>query len=292
MMKRPFSTPAAGALAAALALGLLLPAAARAERFSHPFHQEQGAGECRQCHLPGAVSIIPPVSVCLSCHKAKELEDTPLGPTKTHTAFWTRQHGGESAAPGAQCRSCHASSFCVNCHAGGEIGVDLRRQAGKTSISPRAHSAGFRVLHPLKAEGNGKKACLQCHKQDFCADCHERSVPPAKSASSSHRKSWLQIEAGMGGPVHRAFVPEQCPSCHPGGLLSTREWGAGHAQEARQNLSSCRGCHPQGEVCSPCHSAKSGLKVSPHPANWRRIQKKFRTESPQVCEKCHAAGTW
>jgi len=289
------SAASAAALTAFLLLSplgsLMAPAQARAERFSHKFHEEQGAGECRQCHLPGAASIIPPRSACLSCHQPKDLVDTPFGPTRTHTAFWLRQHGKESSAPGAQCRSCHASSSCLDCHAGGEIGVDLRRQAGKVSVPPRAHAAGFRILHPLKAEGNGKEACGQCHKASFCSDCHQKSVPPPRSASASHRRSWLQIEAGMGGPVHRTFTNDQCQDCHPGGALASRDWSAGHAQEARRNLSSCRGCHPDGEECSSCHSAKSGLKVSPHPANWRKIQKKFRQESPGVCDKCHAAGS-
>jgi hypothetical protein len=292
MMNQDGCKTFAGALAASLFLfALLVPGVARAERFSHKFHEEQDAGECRQCHKPGAVSIIPPQAVCLPCHKEKELADTPLGPSKTHTAFWLRQHGDESAAPRAQCRSCHASSFCVDCHAGGEIGVDLRRQAGKVNVPPRPHTPRFLVTHPLKAEGLGGRACEECHKRSFCTDCHEKKFPPGAKAPLSHRKSWQLIEAGMGGPLHAVFSTAQCQGCHPGGAISSRDWSAGHAEEARRNLSSCRSCHPDGDPCIWCHSARDGLKVSPHPGNWRQIQKKFRKQSPKVCEKCHSAGS-
>ncbi len=293
---RPSFLPSPGLLpaplCAALLAGLLLPLPARAERFSHQAHVEQGVDECRDCHMPGALSIIPPQSVCLPCHKAVELEDTPLGPVRTHTAFWLRRHGGESTAPQASCRSCHASSFCVDCHAGGEIGADLRKIAGRANVPPRPHTARFRVLHPLKAEGNGDQACRECHKRKFCDDCHARKFPPGSSAPVSHRRSWKQIEAGMGGPLHSSFTEEQCQDCHPGGAISSREWTSGHANEARRNLSSCRGCHPTGEACLSCHSARDGLKVSPHPGNWRQIQKKFRKESPRTCERCHSAGSF
>ncbi len=268
------------------------PDQARAERFSHKVHAAQGAEECRDCHSPGAISIIPARPACLACHSEKELADTPLGPTRTHTGSWPRLHGSESASPGAQCRSCHDASFCVECHAGGEIGPDLRKQVGRLNLPPRNHTARFTITHPLKAQGNGVRACRSCHQDSFCNDCHQKSLPPGTAAPASHRRSWKQIEAGMGGPLHSSFTEAQCRDCHPGGALSASEWSRGHAAEARRNLSACRSCHPQGDVCSSCHSAKSGLMVSPHPSNWGRIKSKFRRQAPQVCDQCHSAGVY
>src|SRR5512138_3208569 len=163
-------------LAAALLLWAGSAQEARAERFSHKVHAAQGAGECRECHISGALSIIPARSTCLACHSGKELAETPLGPTRTHTGSWPRLHGPESAAPGAQCRDCHDASFCVECHAGGEIGPDLRRQVGRLNVPPRTHTARFAVTHPLKAQGNGVKACRSCHQDQFCKDCHAKSL--------------------------------------------------------------------------------------------------------------------
>lgn len=88
-------------------------------------------------------------------------------------------------------------------------------------------------------------------------------------------------------PDHSAFTLNQCQDCHPGGALSGAEWSSGHAREARRTLSGCQSCHPDGQACLSCHSAKTGLMVSPHPRNWGKIKGKFRRESPEVCDRCH-----
>ena len=80
---------------------------------------------------------------------------------------------------------------------------------------------------------------------------------------------------------------QECQDCHPGGALSSAQWSNGHAKEARRTLGSCQSCHPDGDACLACHSAKTGLMISPHPANWGKIQTRFRKESPEVCAKCH-----
>ncbi len=274
-----------------LTAAILVSAPSWAMRFSHKVHSDQGAQDCFTCHRPGDLTIIPEREVCLDCHTDKELAETVLGPARTHTPLWVRQHGRESTDPGAQCALCHSVSFCSDCHRGGDISPNLSRRTIRTDTVPRTHTSRFRVIHPLKAIGVQADACYTCHTREYCSDCHA-ATPPDRLKILSHRESWTRIEAGAGGPLHLTFALDQCRDCHPGGALSSKDWSGGHAQEARRSLSSCQTCHPNGEACMDCHSAENGLQVSPHPKNWRSIQRKFRGESPETCARCHAAGSF
>jgi len=269
-----------------IVLAVLIPDRANAVRFSHNIHSQNSITECVQCHKPLSMSIIPERKVCFDCHKEGDIVETVLGPTKTHTPLWVTQHGRESIGPASQCKSCHTLSFCADCHKGGDLNPDFSRKAVRTEIVPDTHTARFRVVHPLKATGAQIDECFTCHAEEFCSDCHDRTQRD-RLKILSHRESWTKIEAGAGGPLHQTFTPGQCGDCHPGGALSSSDWSTGHANEARKTLKSCQSCHPDGNVCLDCHSAKTGLMVSPHPRNWGKVKSKFRKESPEICAKCH-----
>ncbi|MDT8396724.1 MAG: cytochrome C [bacterium] len=269
-----------------LAVLCLVPAAADAMRFSHTIHDREGIGQCDRCHLPNALSIIPERAGCLDCHEAADIEETVLGPTRSHTPSWVRLHGPESQSAGARCSSCHQLAFCVDCHKGGELGADLTKRSVRMETVPENHTSRFLIVHPLKATGEQAQQCYSCHTRQDCVDCHE-NTGRNRLRTDSHRRSWSQIEAGAGGPLHQTFSLNQCQDCHPGGAVSDADWSRDHTREARRSLGSCQACHPDGNECMACHSAKSGLMVSPHPGNWKRIQGKFRRESPEVCDQCH-----
>jgi len=272
-----------------LGLILLIASPVRAMRFSHVVHEKQDIGQCSRCHTAGALSIIPERTVCYECHGEKEIEETELGPAKTHTPVWVRQHGVESQSAGAQCSSCHTITFCVDCHKGGELGLDLKKRSVRMDTVPSTHTSRFRIVHPLKATAEQIEKCYTCHSRSDCVDCHDsyrNKFPGRELVSHQKNQTWARMIQESGAPDHD-FPLNQCQDCHPGGALSSSDWSRGHAKEARRNLSSCQTCHPDGNACLACHSAKTGLMVSPHPDNWKRIQSKFRRESPEVCAKCH-----
>lgn len=261
----------------------------QAVRFSHIVHGREGLTECSRCHLPDALSIIPKRSVCYACHEESSIEETVLGPGQTHTPLWVRAHGAESEMADAQCTKCHNLSFCVDCHKGGELNADLKRRTVRLDTAPATHTARFRIVHPLKALGERVEQCYTCHAKQECVDCHDsyRSKYPGREIVSHQKnETWAGMIEAAGAPDHN-FPLDQCQDCHPGGALSESDWSSGHAREARRSLSGCQTCHPDGTACMPCHSATTGLMVSPHPRNWKRIQSKFKRESPEVCDKCH-----
>lgn len=274
-----------------LLTGIFLLVAAlpvQAMRFSHTVHEEKEIRECVTCHLPGATDIIPKRTVCYDCHDAESIVETVLGPARTHTPLWVKTHGPESEMANAQCTRCHSLSFCIDCHKGGELDAGLKKRTARFNVVPSTHTARFRIVHPLKAIGKNIQQCYTCHSKQSCVDCHEsyRNRFPARDLVS-HQMSWQELISSDDIPNHDGFVLNQCQDCHPGGALSSSEWSSGHAKEARRSLAGCQSCHPDGAACLTCHSATTGLMVSPHPRNWKRIQGKFRREAPEVCDRCH-----
>lgn len=262
---------------------------ASAARFSHIVHDKNKVSECEGCHMPGAISIIPERAICYECHEEKEIVETVLGPAKSHTPVWVKQHGIDSQSAGAQCSRCHSISFCVDCHKGGELGVDLKKRTVRIDTAPDTHTSRFRIVHPLKATAEQIQKCYTCHSRSDCVDCHDmyrNKFPQREIVSHQKNEDWAQMIQASGAPEHN-FSLNQCQDCHPGGALSSNDWSKGHAKEARRSLASCQSCHPDGDACLACHSAKSGLMISPHPGNWGRIKTRFRKESPEVCAKCH-----
>jgi hypothetical protein len=220
---------------------------------------------------------------CNECHRDS-------GVVPNHQAGWNAEHRRVAAKPesATNCTHCHDQAFCADCHFGG--GVDASPQvptakAGRDYM-PRSHRGEFRETHPIQA-AESPASCTRCHPASYCADCH-RQYQPADLAFQSHRKGFSDVAIAGVGPKHSTFGPESCRSCHPNSLLPTHRWTSSHRQEARRNLAACQSCHPDGDVCMNCHSARSGLRVKIHPGNWGSIKGRLQRASGQrSCTKCH-----
>jgi hypothetical protein len=64
-------------------------------------------------------------------------------------------------------------------------------------------------------------------------------------------------------------------------------WILSHAPAARQDLESCVSCHQQTD-CLACHSAQSGLGVSPHGPDFNGSSINDRNKA--MCKLCHISG--
>jgi hypothetical protein len=250
--------------------------AAAGSAFDHRGHLSN-APECDACHQPGDLSITPDLARCDDCHDKGFGAGTVIPAPTTHGGFWYRDHKVAARAAFADCAFCHEQKDCEDCHRAG-----FADGQGKTNI----HRSDFRVTHPIGARENGN-ACASCHEAGFCSDCHER-FNPADLAFESHRKGWSDIP-GVGGVVHSAYTEAQCRMCHTGGLvLPPHQWSTAHAREARRSLPTCQSCHPGGDVCLRCHSAREGLIVNPHPKNWDDMKDNLNKASGgRTCRRCH-----
>jgi hypothetical protein len=260
-------------------------------RFDHRAHVEEYAAgmDCATCHLPGAPSIVPDRKVCLDCHDQNVAEGTKLGATKTHGPVWPLNHRSEAKlGSGIDCAACHQQNFCLECHKAGF--ADEQGKFGNNMIN--VHSSDFHVTHPIAARTN-PQLCSSCHEPSFCSDCHS-DFRVGRASGPSHRRSF-----GLNNPgnltiegIHAGMSPgTNCDVCHTQGSVSANfhDWQVGHAREARKSLQTCQACHPGGDTCLKCHSAKSGVVgFNPHGKKWLdRAGRLQDASNNRTCARCH-----
>lgn len=191
------------------------------------------------------------LSECIDCHSSSKV-------APNHDDDFLKSHRLLAEKADSNCIDCHEQSFCLDCHKGGGISPDLKKSiSGKGNYMPKSHRSDFISIHSIKAMDNPQN-CYRCHEARFCDSCHAK-IP---------NKSTMRIK-----------------SHQPSGGAQSYIWNAEHAAEARRNLQSCQSCHPEGSVCMPCHSAKSGLKINPHPKNFKGNKLLDRTN--RSCIVCH-----
>lgn len=276
-------------LLAILVLASLWAMPALAADFDHAAHLTYIEGSpCNTCHVKGAESIKPAPKVCLACHDKDFVADVKFPGLKTHGPVWSMEHRAAAKGNAIDCSSCHEQSFCLECHSDAGRADEMGALDNKMV---NVHRSDFHVTHPIAARTD-PQLCKSCHENNFCVDCHDQFAP-ADLAIVSHRRGWSDLPAVDGGRLHSSFTDDQCAECHTDPdtgvtVLPSHEWSNQHAREARKNLATCQACHPEGDVCLKCHSARSGLMIDPHPSDWDDISGRLnRASGGRTCRKCH-----
>lgn len=255
---------------------------AMAVQFNHDEHQTYLEEDqiCSSCHKQDAKMITPAKETCLECHEAEFYGEVSFSGIKTHGPVWSLNHRAPAKSGSIDCSACHEQSYCLECHTAGF--ADEMGEFGNNMIN--VHRSEFHVSHPIAARTD-PQLCSSCHERDFCVECHARFAPE-DLAIQSHRRGWSMLD--ISGTPHESFPESACQSCHPNSVLPVHEWSNAHAREARKNLVTCQACHPEGDVCLTCHSAKTGLGVNPHPKDWNDMKNRLRDASDnRTCRKCH-----
>lgn len=254
---------------------------AMAVQFNHDEHQtylEEGQ-TCTVCHIPDAGMIVPAKADCLECHEEDFYAGVTFPGTSTHGPVWAMNHRGPAKSGVIDCSACHEQKYCLDCHKAGS--ADEMGEIGNNMIN--VHRSEFSVTHPIAARTD-QQLCSSCHEKKFCNDCHDRFAPE-DLAILSHRKGWSE---GTLGGLHASYSVLQCQGCHTDSVLPVHEWSNSHAREARKNLATCQACHPEGDVCLTCHSAKTGLGINPHPKDWGDMKDRLQDAGDnRTCRKCH-----
>ena len=321
--------------------------------FSHSDHLEHG--DCSDCHegvesSTGATAgkFIPVKKGCANCHddvmgKCQMCHRGPKGGVSlkrvdrklkfSHAAHASRvgkqgcaschpaaNKGGGSVPGHAGCDSCHKKSRaaldCAKCH------IDLTRY--KKPAATLSHGPGFVKSHGTTARQN-VRACVQCHDQTKCADCHSGAAmtrasirfPEQVNRRFIHRGDYLSrhaVEARSDPTSCRSCHGQrQCRSCHAiNGLAANLQSGkrlrlggkathpAGwmtptsttfHGHQARRDIGRCASCHDRGAAsnCVGCHKV-GGMGGNPHPVGWSWGNKSDQCRNSTMCATCHAGG--
>jgi len=271
-----------------LAAGVALAWAAT--RFDHRAHLEEyvPGTSCDTCHLVGAETIVPDKKVCLDCHDEAMAKEAKLNGTKTHGPVWALNHRSEAKGNAIDCAACHEQDFCLECHKSGF--ADEQGAFANNMIN--VHRSDFHITHPIAARTD-PQLCSSCHEPSFCRDCHDDfRFRTGRASGPSHRRVF---DLGLDGDIdaiHAGFdATIQCDACHlPDSVaVDFHSWSVGHAREARRSLATCQTCHPEGDVCLKCHSAKGGVVgFNPHGKHWDDRKNRLNDASNgKTCKKCH-----
>lgn len=259
--------------------------------FNHRAHLKEYAPDtaCSACHVAGAVSIVPDMAVCQNCHKPEDVAGVVLAQPKTHGPTWALNHRAEAKGSTFDCAACHEQSDCLECHKAGF--ADEMGSFSNNMIN--VHRSDFQVTHPLAAR-NDQRLCASCHEPKYCDSCHESfRMRGSDIGSPSHRRSFdLGLANADIDTIHAGLSNTlACDSCHLGNSVAPdfHDWSVGHAREARRSLATCQACHPDGDVCLKCHSARGGaVGFNPHPDDWDSVKGTLKKASNgRTCRKCH-----
>lgn len=163
---------------------------------------------------------------CRECHGGSGVADN-------HGAFFLNEHKLLARKASGNCADCHQQSFCLDCHKGGGLEADFQKSLSRRGeYMPKTHRSDFISIHPVKAADNPRD-CYRCHESNFCSDCHTRQIV--------RNRSRMDIK------------PHRPVFASPGVLAQS--WVSDHSADARRNLQSCQGCHPQKGDCTNflCH---------------------------------------
>jgi hypothetical protein len=259
-------------------------------RFDHRAHLEEyvPGTACVECHLPGAPTIVPDRAVCLNCHDDSVARETEMGAIRTHEVTWALNHGSEARGKAMDCAACHQQKFCLDCHQAG-----FADEMGNFSNHMlNVHRSDFHVTHPIAARTN-PRLCATCHEPRFCSDCHgdfrERT---GRASGPSHRRTFTSTVTGDFAAIHAGMAQAgtNCDVCHTQATVapSFHDWSVGHARDARKNLNTCQTCHPGGDACITCHSARDGVGFNPHGKGWtKRAGRLENAGGGKTCRMCH-----
>jgi hypothetical protein len=273
--------------------------------FTHKKHLARNI-QCGQCH--GSVEELelstrdqlPRMSGCFHCHQREDAAS---------------QGDAKSA-----CTTCHIKSAGEGPpHTIGEspglAGGRMRTVFASGTMQPprwlgnAAHTEDFLQRHRMVAAADSS-LCANCHKEDFCTDCHDGRVRP-RSIHPSDYISLHPVEARMAMQRCRSCHEEQsfCLTCHmrvgvamssPTGVRDSARfhppklvWSdvpvtpQHHKFQAERNLNTCVSCHTERD-CVTCHGGNGiGGGFNPHRANFMSgCGLQFR-RNPRPCLVCH-----
>ena len=293
---------------------------------------DEPIGQCAFCHIGykagdgnrvAAVEI--PRANLLFDHKVHVGRN--IGCPKCHGAIDQLELATRDQLPRmVGCFDCHqmpdaasrgeAKSACETCHVtGGSRGTRIETMfASGTLLPPRwlhnaEHTPDFIERHKSVA-ADDSQFCSNCHKEDFCTDCHDGRVRP-RSIHPSDYLNMHAIEARMDTQKCTSCHREQsfCLDCHmrvgvaessppnakdtgrfhpPKSIWSDPPRKPGHHSfEAERNLNACVSCHTERD-CVACHGALGvGGGFDPHQNGFvGGCATQFR-RNPRPCFVCH-----
>ncbi len=123
-------------------------------------------------HPEGIEATVKPL--CSDCHGT----ETMKGGLKNynsfdHTPTFVKNHRFQANQDSATCASCHAPSFCADCH-GGKVSMSASVKLGDRPDRMTPHRGNYLIVHRMDGKMD-PGSCYKCHgrsNNDKCVTCH------------------------------------------------------------------------------------------------------------------------
>lgn len=220
---------------------------------------------------------------CSECHP--HMEDTTVFYHDTNFSHRAHMDAGE------ECSTCHKKfvhrssprdtllslRLCRSCH------QEKRRRheppveiADLGMLEKQPHDEDWYVEHKGITESE-KKACAECHHQDFCVNCHNNYEAHVVEWWANHYDDAMMRLAEC-QICHR---PAYCISCHSKTVPVNHNeaWGISHW--VNSDLLTCNECHTLN-FCKACHTREM-------PSSHKAIKDHagMEPEREPMCNVCH-----
>jgi hypothetical protein len=292
---------------------------------------DDAMGQCSFCHVGYKATdgnVVPPLALpranLLFNHKAHS--DRNIACAQCHGAIDQLELATRDQLPRMQgCFKCHqkadsasqgeAKGACDVCHFRGDRGTLIKTMFASGTLEPprwlhnSEHTPDFIERHKTVA-ADDSQFCANCHKEDFCTDCHDGRVRPR----TIHPSDYLNMH-----PIEARMGTQQCESCHrdqsfcldchlrvgvgesspvmakdnarfhpPKAIWSDPPRRPGHHSfEAERNLNQCVSCHTERD-CVTCHGALGvGGGFDPHQNGFLGGCARQFSRNPRPCLVCH-----
>lgn len=112
--------------------------------------------------------------MCSECHST-DLAKGALKPYASfdHTTDFVKNHKYQANQDANSCASCHAPSFCTDCH-GGKVPMKPAVRFGDRPDRDMPHRGDYMTLHRMEGKMD-PSSCYTCHgraNNDKCRACH------------------------------------------------------------------------------------------------------------------------
>lgn len=232
--------------------------------FSHKLHFPI-ENDCYVCHAGIERTdyckgeYLPEMHICMDCHDGAEASaecETCHGNVprhelkpKNHNETWLHAHRSEARDSRGECKMCHVTADCQDCHEGYNILLE-------------AHEADYLLKHALDAKVNASD-CASCHNaKDFCQECH-RDAGVDMPLNHVLDPMWTQI-----GHARAAVSDiETCATCHNGPTsvcITCHQEGSGnnpHPSQYADRMGDGPWHDDDGYMCYYCHIKQDDQRI-------------------------------
>ncbi len=150
-----------------------------------------------------------------------------------------------------KCFTCHksggADTACGLCHK--SRSMEKRGLDNPETMGRLAHTTRWLKRHGIV----DSKTCGACHRQDFCAKCHQIKLPHSQNWPDKHGKVALQNQSAC----TTCHLKKFCRDCHKVDMPHPRPY---YHNQDNNPIKTCARCHVESD-CINCHKLHAAHKV-------------------------------